>query len=54
MSDSVIAAIAQNSTLKGRVVKAIEEGSMAALTSAIEHPVAAICVAAFKGLTEGE
>jgi Leucine-rich repeat (LRR) protein/GTPase SAR1 family protein len=54
ISDGAIAAIEQNPTLKGRVVKAIKEGSMAALTSAIDHPVAAICVAAFKGFTEGE
>jgi small GTP-binding protein len=54
ISDGAIAAIEQNPTLKGRVINALKEGSAAALTSAIDHPVAAICIAAFKGFNEGK
>jgi Leucine-rich repeat (LRR) protein/GTPase SAR1 family protein len=49
-----IVAIEQNPTLKGRITKAISEGGYAALEAAIDRPIVKVCMAAFKGLTEGK
>jgi C-terminal of Roc, COR, domain/Effector-associated domain 7 len=49
-----IESIEQNPTLKGRITKAMSEGGYAALEAAIDRPIVKVCMAAFKGFTEGK
>jgi internalin A len=51
---AAIESIEQNPTLKGRITKAISEGGYAALEAAIDRPIVKVCMAAFKGFTEGK
>ncbi len=49
-----IEAIDKNPTLKTRTLNALKEGGVAALEEAIDHPVAKVIAATFKGFTDAK
>jgi Leucine-rich repeat (LRR) protein/GTPase SAR1 family protein len=51
---AAIESIAQNPTLKARIVNAVKEGSYTALEEAVDRPIIKILMATFKGFAEGK